>query len=116
MVEPPIDNSSVEGATDGWEEHLRSLVSKHAQFSPVELYCLKDVVKAKYHQPYFPERELDEQSVKNAIRVRSGAGEPVEISKLLTRMKPITEQSGAVVRYYIPHEVREEALNLSRGQ
>ena len=34
------------------------------------MYCLVDRVKAKYNQPYFPEKEDDEQSVKNAIRVK----------------------------------------------
>jgi hypothetical protein len=35
------------------------------------MYCLKDELNAKYNQPYFPEKESDEQSVKTAIRLRT---------------------------------------------
>ena len=79
------------------------------------MYCLKDTVKPKYNQPYFPEKEQDEQSVKNAIRVRSDDGKPVEISTLLPRMRPITEAPKAIVRYYIPRELRDAARKLRRN-
>ena len=47
------------------------------------MYCLRDRVKAKHNQPYFPEKESDEQSVKNAIRVTvKGDSRPIEVSNL----------------------------------
>jgi uncharacterized protein len=77
------------------------------------MYCLKDQVKAKYNQPYFPEKEADEQSVKNSIRVRvSGEPRPVEISRRLERLKPLTEEPVDRVRYYLPKELQAQALKM----
>jgi uncharacterized protein len=70
-------------------------------------------VKAKYNQPYFPEKEADEQSVKNAIRLKiDGKKEPVEISTLLSRLKPLMQEPVISVRYYIPKELQEPALKM----
>ena len=77
------------------------------------LYCLVDRVKPKYHQPYFPEKESDEQSVKNAIRVISDDHHCVEVSRLLPRLRPLTEQT-TTTRYYIPHELKGEAIRLKK--
>ena len=77
------------------------------------MYCLRDRVKGKYNQPYFPEKESDEQSVKNAIRVTvKGESRPIEVSKLLPRLKPLTQEPVDRYRYYVPREVRREALTL----
>ena len=45
---------------DNWHDALCQEVSTQG-FDPA-MYCLKDEVKPKYHQPYFPEKEGDEQS------------------------------------------------------
>lgn len=107
MIEAP-QLVGLEADLQDWDDRLASLISGHTQYQPAWMYCLKDVVKPKYNQPYFPEKEQDEQSVKNAIRVRSSSGKPVEISTLLPRMRPITEAPKPIVRYYIPHEIRDE--------
>lgn len=98
-----------------WEEALRTMVSGHSHYTNVESYCLRDELKAKYHQPYFPEKESDEQSVKNAIRVRVSEGHPIEVSQLLPRLKPLTQVPIKPVRYYVPSELVDEAKNLRRN-
>jgi uncharacterized protein len=87
---------------------------RDAGYDPPEMYCLKDCVKAKYNQPYFPEKEADEQSIKNAIRLKID-GRPVEISTLLDRLKPLTQEPVERVRYYIPKELQQAAKALRAG-
>jgi hypothetical protein len=48
------------------------MVQANREFDAVDIYCLRDEVKGKYNQPYFPEMQADEQSLKNAIRVMVG--------------------------------------------
>ncbi|MCG8448470.1 MAG: HD domain-containing protein [Pirellulales bacterium] len=112
MIEAPDIGDQLDGDLSGWEEALHKLVSKHVEFNPSEMYVLKDTVKPKYNQPYFPEKETDEQSVKNAIRVLNENEQPVEVSKLLPRMRPVTEAATPKIRYYLPEEVYDEALRL----
>jgi hypothetical protein len=92
---------------------LRKTVNQ-AGYDPPESYCLCDHLKGKYNQPYFPEKESDEQSAKNAIRIIvNGDRQPIEISELLERLQPITKGSGDRYRYYVPRDVREKAKKLS---
>ena len=78
-----------------------------------EMYCLRDEVKPKYHQPYFPEKEGDEQSAKNAIRIVEGTqSPPTEISVLRPRLQPVTREQAVHVRHYVPCEVRPAVENL----
>ena len=61
----------------------------------------------------FPEKESDEQSVKNAIWVRvEGEARPIEISNRLTRLKPVTEAPAEKVRYYVPKDLQKDAQAL----
>ena len=112
MIEAPLATGALDVDLSNWEVALSELVEKNSSYRPVSMYCLKDRVKPKYNQPYFPEKEQDEQSVKNAIRVRSGNGAPVEISTLLPRMQPLTEIPTGKVRYYVPGELKVEARKL----
>jgi len=113
MVDPPAAKDDLAPNFDSWEKALLELVKTKAEFDPPEMYCLKDQVKAKYNQPYFPEKETDEQSVKNAIRLKiNGGTEPVEISTLLDRLKALTQEPVDRVRYYIPKELQEQARKL----
>lgn len=113
MIEAPDFKESLAPDYEGWENDLRSLVGTRVQYDPPEMYCLVDRVKAKYNQPYFPEKEDDEQSVKNAIRVRAAAqGKPIEVSKKLARLKAVTESPAEKVRYYVPKDVQEDAQRL----
>lgn len=95
-----------------WEAALYALLRRHG-YDPATS-CLRDQVKAKFNQPYFPEKESDEQSVQNAIRVRvSGEREPVEISRLLPRLQLLTHLPTDRVRYYVPLEMRDLARQLA---
>lgn len=114
MVEPPPLGEGLAANYDDWDEAILALVRSNAEYDPPEMYCLKDTVKAKYNQPYFPEKETDEQSVKNAIRLLID-GKPVEISALLDRLRPLTQEPTERVRYYIPKELFEKAKALRSG-
>lgn len=108
MIEPPSPKGGLAANNADWEAALYAIVKGKVEYDPPEMYCLKDSVKAKYNRPYFPEKETDEQSVKNSIRIMVG-GKPVEISSLLQRLKPLTEEPVDRVRYYIPKEMHKQA-------
>jgi hypothetical protein len=62
---------------------------------------------------YLPEKESDEQSMKNAIRVTvEGEPRPIEVSRLLPRLKPLTQEPVDRYRYYVPTEVRTAVQRL----
>jgi HD superfamily phosphohydrolase len=112
MVGPPSLQEQLAPSYGEWEAALLKLV-RDGGYDPPEMYCLKDEVKAKYNQPYFPEKESDEQSVKNAIRVKvAGESRPVEVSRLLDRLRPLTQEPVDRVRYYLPKELQEKAQKL----
>jgi HD superfamily phosphohydrolase len=111
-VDPPNFGGDLAPDYAGWEAALRELVRKSG-YDPPEMYCLPDRMKGQYNQPYFPEKESDEQSVKNAIRINiAGEARPVEISRLLDRLKPLTQEPVDRVRYFVPKDVQAEALRL----
>ncbi len=113
VVDPPLAKRDLAPDLDAWENALLELVRTKTEYDPPEMYCLKDKVKAKYNQPYFPEKEADEQSVRNAIRLRiDGEKEPVEISTLLDRLKALTQEPLDRVRYYIPKDLQVQARKL----
>ncbi|MFI5455320.1 MAG: HD domain-containing protein [Isosphaerales bacterium] len=113
MIEPPDFEGDLTPDYQGWGVELNRLVASRVEYDPPEMYCLVDRVKAKYNQPYFPEKEDDEQSVNNAIRVRvEGESKPIEISQRLTRLKPVTEAPAEKVRYYIPKALQKDAERL----
>ena len=58
-----------------------------------------------------PEKEADKQSIKNAIRLLVN-GKPVEISAMLDRLKPLTEEPTERVRYFIPRDLLGAAKTL----
>ena len=97
MVEAPMFENPLASDHADWEDALSKLVGDRTEFRHPEMYCLRDRVKGKYNQPYFPEKESDEQSVKNAIRVIvKGEPRPIEVSKLLPRLKPLTQDRSIV--------------------
>jgi HD superfamily phosphohydrolase len=113
MIEPPDFEGSLSPDYQGCEAELKKLVGSRVEYNDIEMYCLVDRVKAKYNQPYFPEKEDDEQSVKNAIRIRvDGEPKPIEISNRLTRLKTVTGAPAAKVRYYIPKDLQKDAERL----
>ena len=113
MIEAPEFKDSLAPDYEGWEAALKELVRSRSEYDLVDMYCLRDKVKAKYHQPYFPEKESDEQSVKNAIRVViEGESKPVEVSKLRDRLTPLTQEPLDRVRYYLPKDLQADAKRL----
>jgi len=111
MIEAP--ENALAPNHEAWEADLLALVASHVEYDPPELFCLRDNLKGKYNQPYFPEQKSDEESIKNAIRVKvQGESEPVEISTLLPRLRPVTQEPGGQVRYYVPKELQAEANRL----
>lgn len=112
MIEAPDSADDLTESHEEWEQALRKKVAD-AGYAPAEAYCLRDQLKGKYNQPYFPEKESDEQSAKNAIRIKvHGKQQPVEISELLPRLRPITQESRDRYRYYVPPDVRDAATRL----
>ncbi len=113
MVDAPPTKNDLAPNFTAWENALLNLVKTKVEYDPPDMYCLKDQVKAKYNQPYFPEKQADEQSVKNAIRLKiNGDDKPVEISTLLDRLKALTEEPVDRVRSYIPKELQEHARRI----
>ncbi len=112
MIESPPSSDDLDDGYEAWEEALKETVRK-AGYSEPDVYCLPDQLKGKYNQPYFPEKELDEQSAQNAIRLKTaGESEPVEISELLPRLRPVTREHRDRYRYYIPRDIRDAAEQL----
>jgi uncharacterized protein len=94
-----------------WHDALCRLIDDAGLAS--ESYCLRDEVKPKYHQPYFPEQEEDEQSPKTAIRVlENDQSQPTEISLLCPRLRPVAVRVAPTVRHYVPVELRRAANEL----
>jgi len=115
MIPAPSSLNEMSDGYDDWEEALRREVEM-AGYIPGDVYCLQDRLKGKYNQPYFPEKESDEQSAKTAIRIlEDGASQPVEISQRLDRLKPIMTETQDRYRYYVPSEARKAAEKL-RGK
>lgn len=113
MVEAPNFSDPIDADYAGWEDDLNALVRRKAAYSPSEMYCLRDRLKAKYYEPYFPEKESEEQSVGTAIRVKlDGERKAVEVSELRPRLKPLTQEPFDRYRYYVPKEILTEVNQL----
>lgn len=114
-VDAPDTGDELQVDLTPWETALLDLVQQHVEYDPPEMYCLKDKLNSKYAQPYFPERERDEQGVSNAIRVETkDSSEPIEISQVLSRMRPLTKKPPDKFRYYIPKDLEDAAMKLRR--
>lgn len=99
-----------------WEQALSKLIGGKSEYQPAEMYCLTDKLKAKYMEPYYPEKEPDEQGISNAIRLWQEAWKgPMEISELLPRLQPVTEKPKDRYRFYVPKDMEGEAKKLRDG-
>jgi HD superfamily phosphohydrolase len=113
MIEAPVLSSGVTPDLTEWEHGLRSLIGNHREYDPPEMYCLIDRIGPRSVEPYIPQKAGDQHSVHTAIRVRiDGLSQPVEVSELLPRLQPVTQETSYRVRYYIPKEVVSEASTL----
>jgi HD superfamily phosphohydrolase len=110
--QPPLDDPLSQNIQK-WHDALLDLVRTRLEYNPPEMYCLKDKLRAKYTEPYYPEKESQEQGVSNAIRlIVEGEAEPVEISEKLRRLKPVTKEPLDRYRFYIPKDLEAKAKKL----
>jgi HD superfamily phosphohydrolase len=112
VVDPPVRPGELAPDLPRWKDALLEIV-RNKGYDPPEMYCLEDTIKAKYNSPYVPEQEGDEQTVKNAIRIKvPGEPQPIEIVKLRPRLQPLTAEAAARVRYYVPKDAQADAIQL----
>lgn len=77
------------------------------------MFCLADRVKGKYLQPYREEKERENQSAVNTIRVLVD-GQPIAVGEYLPRLKGVIAPPLDKINYYVPKEIRQEVIALSK--
>jgi len=113
MVEPPPPVNPLRTDDFGeWEPELHKLLRNRGYEEPT-MYCLADRVKGKYRQPYREEKEPENQSAVNTIRVMVD-GKPLAIGQQLPRLSAVIASPQDRVWYYVPKEMRDDANTLSR--
>ena len=113
MVEPPPPINPLQPDDFGeWERELHELLKKKGYENPA-MYCLADRVKGKYLQPYREEKDPDNQSAVNTIRVVVDS-KPTAIGEHLPRLKAVIAPPEDRILYYVPKEIREDAKALSK--
>ena len=113
MVEPPPPPNPLKPDDLGeWEPELHKMLKENGYDVP-EMYCLADRIKGKYRQPYREEKDPDNQSAVNTIRVVVD-GEPMAIGEYLPRLKAVIAPPEDRILYYVPKEMREKAKALSQ--
>ena len=113
MVEPPPPPSPLEPDQFGdWEPELHELLRENGFDNP-EMYCLADCIKGKYRQPYREEKDPEDQSAVNTIRIMVD-GQPVAIGEYLPRLKAVIAPPADRIRYYVPKEIRDQAKALAQ--
>ena len=113
MVQPPPPQNPFKADDFGeWEPELHKLLTREGYEQPA-MYCLTDRVKGKYRQPYREEKDPESQSAVNTIRVMAD-GKPTAIGKHLTRLGAVIAPPEDRVFYYVPKEIRNEAIELSK--
>jgi HD superfamily phosphohydrolase len=111
MVEPPPPANPLKPDDFGeWESELHKLVRSKGYADP-DMYCLSDRVRGKYRQPYREEKEPENQSAVNTIRVLVD-GKPLAIGQHLPRLSAVIAPPQDRVLYYVPKEVRGDAIAL----
>ena len=98
---------------DDWEQALRDLVDGDAACGPADVYLQIDKKKPKYLQPYYSERDAEEQTDETAIRILD-EDRLIAVDDFLPRLKPVTRRKTPLRQYYLPHEIRDEAERLRR--
>lgn len=113
MVEPPPPPNPLDANDLGdWEPELHKLLKTKGYETP-EMYCLADRVKGKYRQPYREEKEAENQSAVNTIRIMVD-GKPQAIGQYLPRLNAVISAPEDRVFYYVPKEIRDDAKALSQ--
>ncbi len=114
LIQPPQPSNELDVQDDEWREELGKLLKKQQKFEDLEMYLLIDQVNKKYLQPYREEKAEDNLPGATSIRVLTADGEPKTIGNYLPRLKEIIATRKDALRYYVPKEVRKDALELSR--
>lgn len=113
MVEPPPPPDPLKPDDFGdWEPELHKLLKENGYEDP-EIYCLADRIKGKYRQPYREEKEPQNQSAVNTIRVVVD-DKPIAIGEYLPRLKAVIAPPEDRILYYVPKEIRDKAKALSQ--
>lgn len=112
MVDPPPPVNPLKADDFGeWEPELHKLLKKKGYEVP-EMYCLPDKLDHKYLRPYFEEKEPENQTAVNTIRVVVD-GTLQTIGQYLPRLGAVIAKGADRISYYVPKEIREEAKALS---
>ena len=113
LVEPPPPLDPLKPHDFGeWESELHKLLRRRNYEVPA-MYCLADRIKSKYRQPYKEEKDPENQSAVNTIRVVV-EGQPIAIGEYLPRLKAVIAPPTDRVLYYVPKELRREANDVSK--
>ena len=113
MVEPPPPINPLKSEDFGdWEPELHKLLQAKGYDVP-EMYCLADKVELKYLRPYTEEKDPENQSAVNTIRVMVD-GQPVAIGQHMPRLAAVIAKAQERIAFYVPKEIRKEAAELSK--
>ncbi|MCU0713969.1 MAG: HD domain-containing protein [Pirellula sp.] len=112
VLPPPPPNPLKEDDFGDWEQELHNLLRSRGYDEP-QMYCLADRVKGKYRQPYREEKDKENQSAVNTIRIVVD-GQPIAIGEYLPRLKAVIAPPVDRVIYYVPKEIRREATEISK--
>lgn len=113
MVEPPPPVNPLKTDDFGeWEPELHKLLRANGYEEPA-MYCLADKIDGKYLRPYIEEKDPQNQSAVNTIRVMVD-GKPLAIGQYLPRLAAVIAKPEDKYCYYVPKEIRVEAKQLSQ--
>jgi HD superfamily phosphohydrolase len=112
MVEPPPPANPLTADFGDWEPELHKLLREKGYDEP-EMYCLSDKIEGKYLRPYIEEKEPENQSAVNTIRVLVD-DKPLTIGQYLPRLAAVIAKPEDRVSYYVPKEIRTEANKLRK--
>jgi len=109
---PPARNPLEPDKFEEWETELHKLLTESG-FDVPSMYCLADKLASKYLRPYFEEKELENQTAVNSIRIRVD-GALITIGQYLPRLSALITKAEDKIVYYVPKEVRNKAVKLSK--
>ncbi len=113
MVDPPPSVNPLKADDFGdWEPELHKLLRSKGYDEPT-MYCLPDKLDQKYLQPYIEEKEPNNQTAVNTIRVMVD-GSLQTIGQYLPRLAAVIAKTEDRIVYYVAKEIRDEAKELSK--
>lgn len=113
MVQPPPPVNPLKADDFGdWEPELHKLLKRKGYDEPA-MYSLADKIDGKYLRPYIEEKDPQNQSAVNTIRVMVDR-KPMAIGQHLPRLAAVIAKPEDKFCYYVPKEIRAEAIALSQ--